>query len=133
MSGEKQSLENTIEAEVFFSLILSIVSIIITFNLDKGFWGSDYLTGFLRFYGGISLIFFASVFMFGIPGAMKLKPSGNITMAIVCSIAFWLLSLVVTAIAAQFLYVFSAYVMLLGIICGFHYGLKIKVKTDFES
>ena len=133
MSAEKQSLENLIEAEVFFSLILSIAFIIITFNLDKVFWGTDYLTGFIRFYGGMSIIFFASVFVFGIPGAIKSKPSGNVTMAIICSIVFWLLSLVLTAITAQFLYVFSAYIMLLGIMYGFHYGLKVKVKKDSKS
>jgi hypothetical protein len=87
MSARKQSPEYFIEAEVFLSLILSIAFIIITLNLDKGFWGSDYFTGFLRFYGGMSIIFFASVFVIGIPGAIKSNPSGNVTMAIICSIA----------------------------------------------
>lgn len=124
--------ENLIVIEILLAIALSIAFIIVAFNLE-GFWGADYLTGLLRFYGGMSAIFFASVLTVGIIGAIHSKQSGRIVKAILYAVGFWLVSLIVTAVSAELLRLFSAYFMLAGISYGFNYGLTQNVASQSED
>ncbi|HEY0042587.1 MAG TPA: hypothetical protein VGB71_18060 [Flavisolibacter sp.] len=88
MSSATKGSENFIVTEVLIAIGLSIAFIIVTFNFGKGFWGNDYVTGFLRCYGGMSIIVFASVFSVGIIGAIRSKQSKQIGSAILYAFVF---------------------------------------------
>ena len=110
-------------SEILLGIILSLVFIKLIWNIDD-FFGKDYLTGIIRFYGGLSLIFFFSVFSIGIIGAIKLKQSNKIIKAIFYSIFFWLFSLVISVVLINFLYFLSLYIILAGVVFGFNLGLR---------
>jgi hypothetical protein len=133
MSSTIRRSENLIALEILVGIGLSVPFIIVTLNLGNEFWGDDYFTGLLRFYGGLSILFFASVFIVGIIGAIISKLSERIAAAVLYAIGFWLLSLVVTAVTAEFLRLFSAYFMLAGITYGFNYGLRRNTATKIDD
>ena len=110
--------------ELLLGLILSFVFLILILKDDNDdFLGKTIADGIVRIYGVISLIFFFSVFLVGIIGAIKLKRSTKIGKAISYSILFWLVSLFVSAFLAQFWIIPSLYVILVGIVVGFNFGL----------
>lgn len=110
-------------SELFLGVILS-VGFIILIDGNNNLIGQDYVTGFIRFYAGLSIIFFFAVFSIGIIGAIKLKRSNKIVRAIFYSIIFWTFSVGLSIVLSQFLYIFSLYIVLGGIIFGFNLGLR---------
>ena len=110
--------------ELLLGIILSFIFIKFAWNNDNDdLWGKTIADGIIRIYGVLSLIFFFSVFLVGIIGAIKLKRSNKIGKAISYSILFWLLSLIASALLAQFGGIPSLYVVLVGIVVGFNLGL----------
>jgi fatty acid desaturase len=110
--------------ELLFGVILSFIFIKFALNNDNDdLWGETIADGIIRIYGVLSLIFFFSVFLVGIIGAIKLKRSNKIGKAISYSILFWLLSLIASALLAQFGGISALYVVLVGIVVGFNIGL----------
>lgn len=123
-----------IAGEFAFGIALSLIF----FNLvsaNDSFFGNSYGTGIFRFYGAISIVFFLAVFSVGIYGAIKLRQSNKIANAILYSILFWLLSMVLYAVTFSFfsytlnLHTIPLYIILIGITVGFNLGLKPKFKT----
>jgi hypothetical protein len=110
--------------ELFLGVILSVIFLRFVWNNDNDdLWGKTIADGIIRIYGALSLIFFFSVFLVGIIGAIKLKRSNKIGKAISYSILFWFLSLIASAFLAQFGGIISLYVVLAGIVVGFNLGL----------
>jgi hypothetical protein len=114
---------NYIALEIIAGVVLSVVFIIMIWN-SNAFWGKDDLSGLIKFYGISSVIFFLSVFLIGIIGAIKKQQSNKITKAILYSLLYWLSSLIPIVVLTSVLYVFSVYFMLIGIIVGFNKGLN---------
>jgi fatty acid desaturase len=110
--------------ELILGIILSFIFLKFAWNNDSdAMWGKTIADGIIRIYGILSLIFFFSVFLIGIIGAIKLKRSNKIGKAISYSIFFWLLSLIASVFLAQFAAIPSLYVVLVGIVVGFNLGL----------
>jgi hypothetical protein len=128
-SADKPDMTKYIILEVLLGLVLGIVFLIIIWD-NNSFWGRDYLTGLFKLCGILSLIFFIAVFTVGLIGAFKFKLSNKISKAIFYSVIYWLSSLIAVAVLANFLYIFSAYFMLAGIIVGFNHGLRHKSKDE---
>jgi hypothetical protein len=116
--------------ELLAGVILSIAYLKITLSIDDDFWGKDFFTGIIRFYIGLSVIFFCAVVVVGIIGAIRSKQSQQIASAILYSIIFWFLSSVVAAFAASILQAFALYLVLPGITFGFNYGLRRRRKVS---
>jgi len=128
-SGDKPDMTNYIVLEVLLGLILSIGFLIIIWD-NNSFWGNDYFSGLFKLCGVLSLIFFFAVFTVGLIGACKFKLSNKISKAIFYSIIYWLSSLIGVAVLANFLYLFSFYFMLAGIVVGFNHGLRSNSKNE---
>jgi len=124
--------QNVIVLEVVIGIGLSIAFIVVILNSDDKFWGKGIADGIIRFFIGISAIFFISVFTIGIMGAIISGQSKRIISTVIFAIGFWLLSLIVTVASAGFLGLLSAYIMLAGITIGFNYKLNRNAisKTD---
>ena len=87
----------------------------------------SYLGGFLRFYGLLSLVFFIATVPVGIVGAIKLQLSDKIARAILYSVLYWLLSMVVFAVVVSFFgspFIILNFIILVGIIFGFNFVLN---------
>lgn len=123
-SSDKSGLTKYVVLELLVGVVLSIVYLKIILSKDDDFWGRDYFTGLFRFYIGLSIIFFLSVVVVGIIGAIRLKQSQKIGTAVFYSFAFWILSSVIAVFAANILEVFTFYIVLIGITFGFNYGLR---------
>ena len=128
-SGDKPDMTNYIVLEVLLGLILSIGFLIIIWD-NNSFWGNDYFSGLFKLCGILSLIFFFAVFSIGLIGAFKFKLSNKISKAVFYSIIYWLSSLIGVAVLANFLYLFSFYFMLAGIVVGFNHGLRSNSKNE---
>lgn len=109
--------------ESLLGIILGAVFIRIAWNNDD-LWGKTIADGIIRFFGGLSLIFFFSVFSIGTIGAIRLKRSDKIIRAIIYAIGFWLLSLLVTVVLANFMLMGSLLIILAAIVYGFNLGLR---------
>ena len=123
--ASKNPITKYIVLESIISIVLGAIFMIIIWNRDD-FWGKTIEDGVVRFFGGLSLIFFFSVFAIGIIGAIKLKRTDKILKAIFYSVCFWALSLVITAVVANFLPIGSPLIILTGITYGFNLGLRNK-------
>lgn len=77
--------------ESILGIVLGIIFIIIDWNNDD-VGGETIADGIIILFGGLSLVFFFSVFAIGIIGAIKLKRTNNIARAIIYSIFFGVLS-----------------------------------------
>jgi hypothetical protein len=121
----KKSITKYIVLESIISIALGAVFMIIIWNKDE-FFGKTIEDGIVRFFGGLSLIFFFSVFSVGTIGAIKLKRTDKIMKAVFYSICFWVLSLIIIAVLADFLRIGSVLIILAGIIYGFNLGLRNK-------
>jgi hypothetical protein len=119
----KKSITKYIVLESIISIALGAVFMIIIWNKDD-FWGKTIEDGIIRFFGGVSLIFFFSVFSVGIIGAIKLKRTDKILKAVFYSVCFWALSLIITAVVANFLLMGSVLIILAGIVYGFNLGIR---------
>lgn len=120
-----------IAGEYVFGIALSLVFLkLILVNDD--FFGDAYGSGILRFYGGLSVVFFIAVFSVGIFGALKLRQANRIQKAVTHSFLFWLLSLILYTMMFSFfsyylnLRTIPLYIILVGIIVGFNVGLNLK-------
>lgn len=109
--------------ELLLGIILSIIFLKFGDLINDDFWGKTIGDGIIRIYGLFSLIFFFSVFLVGIIGAIKLKRSNKIGKAIAYSIFFWFLSLIASSLLAFIGGIPSLYVILVGIVIGFNLGL----------
>ena len=120
--------------ELLLGIILSFIFIKFALSNDNDdLWGKTIADGIIRIYGGLSLIFFFSVFLVGIIGAIKLKRSNKIGKAISYSILFWLLSLIVSALLVQVGDIPALYVVLIGIVAGFNIGLAHNSQTETKD
>lgn len=120
--------------ELLLGIILSFIFIKFALSNDNDdLWGKTIADGIIRIYGVLSLIFFFSVFLVGIIGAIKLKRSNKIGKAISYSILFWLLSLIASALLAQFGGIPALYVVLVGIVVGFNIGLGHNSQTETKD
>src|SRR6267154_2035861 len=112
--------------ELLLGIILSIIFMKFGDIINDDFWGKTIADVIIRIYGVLSLIFFFSVFLVGIIGAIKLKRTNKIGKAIFNSILFWFLSLIASSLLALlpvFGGIASLYVILVGIVVGFNIGL----------
>lgn len=117
--------------ELLLGIILSFIFLKFAWNNDSdALWGKTIADGIIRIYGILSLIFFFSVFLIGIIGAIKLKRSNKVGKAILYSILFWLLSLIASALLAEVGAIPALYVVLVGIIVGFNIGLGRTSQTE---
>jgi len=124
--------------ELAWGVALSLIFFRIVSVRDE-FWGDSYGSGIFRFYGVLSLIFFFAVFSVGIVGAIKFCRVFNFGNAIAYSILFWILSLVLYTVTFSFhsytlnLRLIPLYMILGGIIFGFHLGLARDSKTKKDA
>lgn len=109
--------------ELLLGIILSFIFLKFGDLVNDDLWGKTIADGIIRIYSLFSLIFFFSVFLVGIIGAIKLKRSNKIGKAISYSIFFWFLSLIASSLLADFGGIPSLYVILVGIVVGFNIGL----------
>ena len=117
--------------EVCLAIVLGMIYVKLFLD-QEGIGSNDYLVGFIfKFYGGLSLIIFLSVFSVGIAGAIKLNRSNNILRAVFYSIGFWILSLIISLILFNFIYILSLLVILIGVVYGFYKG--IMYNSDNEN
>ncbi len=133
--GKKTPMIALIAGEFAFGIALSLIFFKIVLTNDD-FFGNSYGTGIFRFYGALSIVFFIAVFSVGIFGAITLHQSNKIANAILYSILFWLLSIVLYVVTFSFfsytlnLRTIPLYIILVGIIAGFNLGMKPKFKTE---
>jgi hypothetical protein len=133
--NKKSPMIALIAGEFAFGIALSIIFFKLVSGNDA-FLGNSFSTGVFRFYGALSIVFFVSVFSVGIFGAIKRRHSNKIANAILYSILFWLLSIVLYAVTLNFLSyklnlrTIPLYLILAGIIVGFNLGMKPKFKTE---
>jgi len=123
MESKHKSDTKYIVLELFFGLVFGVVFIITTLN-NNDFWGKTIADGIIKFFGGLSLIFFFTVFFIGIIGAIKLKRTDKILRAIIYSFCFWVLSLIASVVLANFLFMGSTLIILAAIVYGFNLGLR---------
>lgn len=109
--------------ELLFGVLLSIFFLKVTLFGDYSL-GKNFLSGFINFYGVLSLVFFFAVFSIGIIGAIRFEQSDKIPRAILYSLIFWVISLVISLILINIISFLSLYVILIGIIAGFNKGLR---------
>jgi hypothetical protein len=133
MESENKSTRFII-LEFVLGIILSIIFLRFAMNNDSdAIWGKTIGDGIIRIFGILSLIFFFSVFLVGIIGAITLKRSNKIGKAIAYSFLFWFVSLVAIVYIAQFAGMLSAYVSLIAIVVGFNLGLSENSKVGNGS
>lgn len=135
ISKNKPSATLFIVLELLLGVLLSFFLIKFALNNDDDdLWGKTIGDGIIRIYGALSLIFFFSVFLVGIIGAIRLKRVNKIGKAIALSILFWFLSLIISVFCDEFMGIFSLYIILIGIVVGFNLGLghasRVEVKDS---
>jgi hypothetical protein len=124
-----------ITCEFAFSIALSLIFFGIILR-NENFFGRSYASGIFRFYGALSIVFFIAVLSVGIFGANKRRQTTNIRRAVLFSVLFWLLSLVIYIMTESFfsdtlnLRRIPLYIILIGIIFGFNLGLNLKSTTE---
>ena len=123
MESKNNSVTKYIIGESLLGITLGTVFTIIALDNDA-IWGKTIADGIIRFFGGLSLIFFFSVFLIGIIGAIKRKRTDKIPRAVVYSVGFWILSLIIVTFLANFLFVASLIIILAAIVYGFNLGLR---------
>ena len=122
-----------IATQLILGIILSLIFINSTLGKDD-FLGYSFVNGIMRFYGGLSLVFFIAVLSVGIPGAIILRQTDKILKAILFSILFWFISVILYTVAFNFfndtlhLGFISLYIILAGLTVGFN--LKIRPIPD---
>ncbi len=136
MNWDKKSpMIALVAGEFAFGIALSLIFFKLALANDA-FFGNSYVTGIVRFYGVLSIVFFVAVLSVGIFGAIKLGQSNKIPNAVLYSILFWLLSMVLYSVTFSFfsytlnLRTIPLYIILAGIIVGFNLGIKPKFKTE---
>lgn len=111
--------------ELLFGIGLSIVFFKFTL-FDNNVSGESYLSGFIKIFGLLSLLFFFAVFSIGIIASIRFKQSHKIPRAIFYSLIHWVISLVISVMLIEVFYFLSLYIILIGIILGFNKGLREK-------
>jgi hypothetical protein len=101
-------------------------------GVSEGFFDSNssYGSGLIRFFVVLSLLFFASVLLVGIPGAIYLGQKKTITNGIYYAVIFWFLTIILYIFTINFftntlkLGLASMFLILVGIVSGYNFGLR---------
>jgi hypothetical protein len=115
--------------QLILGIILSSIFLSVIWSKDD-FWGDSYGSGILRFYGVLSLIFFVAVISVGIVGAIILRQTDKIFKAILFSVLFWFLALILYAVTFSFFSyslnqrIIPLYIILIGIVVGFNFKIR---------
>lgn len=115
-------------SELILGLVFGLLFIKLPSELEN-FYRGTYFSGICRFYGSLSLIFFAIVFLIGIFGAIELGKDGLIKKAIYYSLGFWIISLIIYSISFNYFSydlnwrILPNFIILIGVISGFNIGL----------
>ena len=123
--------------ELILGVIVGLAFNKIILNCDN-FFGKSYFSGIFRYYGLNSLIFFITVFLIGIIGAIKQKRNKNIKKAIIYAIFFWTISLFVYSSTFSFFSyglnwrLIPIFIILIGIVVGFNIGIGSKTDKVFK-